>query len=166
MRNEIDLLKKGVYASEDEGTLKIVEEVKQQDFRRRNVIVSGVPIPSGELEERKMADQDSVTKLNDYLAVDAPDVEEIHQIGRPGNQHLLKIRYKESRIRDSVLRKNKTLRNCEDFKKIFINPDLTPLQQREQQKLRSELQERRDLGQDVMIFRNRVINRSQRPNFR
>ena len=130
-------------------------------MRKNNLIVSGVPMVSGDLEARKEADRAFLVKLHDCLDVKEPNVEDFRRIGRPGHQQLLRVRYRERATRISVLRKARTLR----YSEVFKNADLTLLQQNEQRKLRQELQQRRQDGENVIIFRNNVIDRSKRPIF-
>ena len=49
---------------------------------------------------------------------------------------------------------------------VFRFQDLTPVQQAESKRLRQILKERRDKGEDVVIFRNKITKRDDIKNFR
>lgn len=163
LKSETSIFKPQV--PEDEIVLKVAEEVRQMEGRRRNLVISGVPMALGNIEERKRSDLDFLHSLHDYLKVERPSVvEDIRRIGRAENQ-LLKVSYSNAQQRDSILKSARTLRNSIDFKNIYINPDRTPMLQREQRRLRQELKERRDGGEKVVIYRNQIINKDQKENF-
>ena len=65
-----------------------------------------------------------------------------------------------------ILRRSKSLRHSQTFKDIYINPDLTPLQQKESRLLRIELKQRREIGEDVMIRRGKIVSKRNEQNFR
>ena len=48
--------------------------------------------------------------------------------------------------------------------KVFIGPDLTRSQQIENKRLRDELQRRRNMGENVVISRGRIIRRTEQPS--
>ena len=70
--------------------------------------------------------------------------------------------------------KNTILRNAPKLKsyrplqnsnlKVFIGPDLTRSQQIENKRLRDELQRRRNMGENVVISRGRIIRRTEQPS--
>lgn len=64
-----------------------------------------------------------------------------------------------------VLRSGRKLRSSTRFRRVFVAKDLTKLQQEEARNLRAELKRRRELGEDVVIFRNQVRTKDSLPNF-
>ena len=79
----------------------------------------------------------------------------------------LKVMFTDVRVRDQVLRTGKNLHSSR-FRSVFINKDLTPLQQTEQRTLTAELRRRRQGGEDVVIRGDKVVTRqeaSQQLNF-
>ncbi len=151
--------------SMDETVLKALEEIRQVEGRRKNLIISGAPTVSGSLHERTYADKLFLDRLHDQLNIGTPIIEDIRRLGRPDHQHLLKVRYFDVNDRDTVLKQARSLRHSSEFQKVYINPDLTPIQQRERYKLRQELQRRKEDGENVVIHRNRIINRNSTQNF-
>ena len=70
---------------------------------------------------------------------------------------LLRVKCETMEEKLSILRLSKKLRDCEEYKGIYVNPDLT-LKQRELGKIqRQELKRRRDAGEDVVIRRGQII---------
>ena len=64
-----------------------------------------------------------------------------------------------------LLKMAKMLRDAGSrFEKIYIAPDLSPAEQLRDKNLRKEMKERREAGEDVIIYKNRVILRSNKPN--
>ena len=51
------------------------------------------------------------------------------------------------------------LPGAHEFRKVFIKPDLTPLQQSQEKALRFELKRRRDAGEDVILRRGKIVTR-------
>ena len=52
-----------------------------------------------------------------------------------------------------------------EFKNVFIHLDLTPVQQEEQRRNRLLLKERRDKGEDVVLYGGQVILRCEVQHF-
>ena len=58
------------------------------------------------------------------------------------------------------------LRKSTAFSNVFINQDLTPMQQMESTMLRKELKERKGRGEDAVIHRKQVFLREDVQHFR
>ena len=74
---------------------------------------------------------------------------------------LLKVILPDIETKQIILKKAKDLRNVSTCKNVFINPDLTPFQQKIQKDLREELKRRRDAGDRVKIYRGKVVEINQ-----
>jgi hypothetical protein len=65
-----------------------------------------------------------------------------------------------------ILKACKELKKRQEYKNVFINPDRTPLEQAIDKRLRHELKERRENGEDnLVIYRGKVINRNEIKHF-
>ena len=95
------------------------------------------------------------------VKVDLMQVSRIGRISKNRNR-LLRVVFKNENSRNIVLQKAKYLRQNHNTKAIFISPDRTPYEQAEFAKLRKELQERREAGEDVVIFRNKIVKKEER----
>ena len=91
----------------------------------------------------------------------------IFRIGkqRPDGNRILKIVCKDPVIKRTLLTKAKLLRTNPSFQNVYINPDQTPRQQELSKDLRMELRMRRDMGEDVVIRRGKVVRKSAFVNF-
>ena len=86
---------------------------------------------------------------------------EIRRIGKvlKDKPRLLRVKFSDNISRDAVLRRSKYLRNSK-YKDVYINKDLTPLQQTEQHALREELRRRRSRNEDVVIYDDKLVLRA------
>ena len=91
----------------------------------------------------------------------------LSRIGKPRSDRprLLKVDCQISSIKNEILRKAKVLRKSASLRKVFINEDRTPFQQLEWRLLRQKLKQRKDSGEDVVIYRNKVMLRSEVQGF-
>ena len=134
------------------------------------MIISGLPeMSSGSLDERRDHDQKAVDEVLDVIGV----VKEgrafrLTRIGKPQSQRprLLKAEFKSLSIKNEILRKAKALRKSKGSADVYINEDRTPMQQLEWYKLRQKLKHRKELGEDVVIYRNNVMLRDEVQGFR
>lgn len=164
LQNEVDKLKKEKQHNMNE----MMNEMEQRQLRRMNVIIAGIPESSAEnLEERKKFDEREVCNVLRELNAESNDVTSVRRIGRPGSHssRLLLVRFRNFETRIRALRNAKNLRHSHMYKKVYINKDLTHMQQKEQATLQHEVQERRKKGEDVVIFRNEVKSKQELKNF-
>ena len=145
----------------------IFREFEDRHRRRKYLIISGLPEgSSGSLEERRVSDRDAVKELAANIGVADLDIES-HQVSRIGplnssRPRLLRVKCDTNEEKHSMLRSSKKLRDFEEYRGIYINPDLT-LKQRELGKIqRQELKRRREAGEDVVIRRGQI---TVKPNF-
>ena len=97
------------------------------------------------------------------------DFEEVIRIGRNTSRarpRLICVKCRSLDTKTNILRNAKKLHEQPTFRGVFVNPDRTKLQQRNDKLLRDELKRRKDLGEDVMILRNKIVNRHDNTNFR
>ena len=147
----------------------LLEEIEKRNVRRCNLILSGVAEPtSGTVEERNKYDQNETMRIIHELGLPNVEIDNTLRIGQSHEDkpRLLKVTCKDVKQKIEVLRKGKELRNSSAYKHVFINPDLTPMQQKEAFLLRNEMKRRKSQGEDVIIWHNKVILRSEMGNFR
>ena len=84
---------------------------------------------------------------------------EVTRIGRISDSRPRLVRFKcnDMKEKTNLLRLSKKLIGKSLYKNVFVNPDRTPKQRVKYNLLREELRSRRELGEDVMIHRGRVI---------
>lgn len=170
---EIDSLKEALAKATAE-KLAVFDEMEDRDRRKTNLIVSGLEEKhEGSIDVRKEWDKSKTSQLLTHLGIPTEDacyedmVTTIYRVGRErsdGNR-LLKIVCKDQPAKRDILRKAKELRSNSIYQNVYINPDLTPMQQEESKRIRSELRSRRDKGENVIIRRGKIVSRSPLQNF-
>ena len=81
------------------------------------------------------------------------------RLGRKGSKiRPIKLVLNNMDAKYEILSKAKNLKTHEEYKKVFVVPDLTRKQQEEDKKLRTKLKEIRESGDnDVRIKRGKII---------
>jgi len=165
---EIQVLKEDV-SKMKENYDNIIAEVESRDRRKTNLILSGLPVKEdGTADERKQSDLITVQTLFTTLDSSKTDaVSAVYRIGKmtSSRPRLLKVVCNTFESKRSLLSKSKSLRNITQFKNVYINPDLTPLQQMQNKQLREELRRRRNLGEDVTIQHGKIVQKASAQNF-
>lgn len=142
-------------------------EMEERQKRKANLIVSGIPEKeNGSVEERRRWDEASIKALLHDLNNFASDaVVATHRIGKTDSRkpRLLKIVCRNVETKRTMLMHAKNLRSIDHYKGVYINPDMTPLEQNQNRTLREECKRRRAIGEDVLIKHGKVVSRQ---NFR
>jgi len=128
-------------------TTSLFNEQKEREKRELNLVIHNLPESTAtESAARKKADIQKVfSVLKDSLKI-KPTISNAVRIGKkgPDKPRLLKITIGSIEEKVSILRNKSKLRsesNQEYIRKIFITPDLTPLEQRKNKALRQQLTE-------------------------
>ena len=164
LQEEVKILK----SKDNEQLDNVYEELEQRIRRKGNVIISGVTEQTdGPVEERRKFDNEQVNSILKEIDADDCTFEKCHRIGQPKSNgvRLLRVIGFDEDERNKILRKAKSLRDKDSFRGIYVNPDLTPTQQREAKKMRDELKERRKNGEEVVIYRGKITLKSEIKNF-
>lgn len=161
LKSELDSVKSELGAIVDQSFESSLIEMDNRSMRLNNIIVRGLPEKLGSVEERLSGDVEAVQRLLETLNVEGVTTFEVKRLGKPINDRprLLRVGLPGIFKKQEVLRKSKALKNsC--FNNVFIQSDLTPLQQERERALRKELRERRAAGEDVVISNGAVRSRS------
>lgn len=150
---------------------EIVNELQQRDRRKLNLIIFGAAeLVTGSVPERRAADREKATEIFAAIGIPNCPINGVSRIGALSDKknRLLRVAVTHEEDRRYLLSNSRLLRQVESFKNIFIKPDLTPLQQKLDFKLRKELQESKSSNpeKDFIIYRGRVVERSQVQDFR
>ena len=139
------------------------KDIEGRLLRMTNVIVRGLPEGSGTVKERAQKDEKAVEDLLAEIEVWSGDVTGIKRLGKvkDGHPRLLCVTFRDVSRKHEVLRKAKLLRDSSQFKRVYVQPDLTRMQQAIDWKLRKELKDRRDKGEDVVLFGGVVRQRHE-----
>lgn len=122
-----------------------VEEKLEIERRKENLVIHGVPETDAE------RDIDTVTQILSLgLHLDFTRyVESMMRIGRVQTERPrpLRLKLKSQNARKEILARAKNLKESEDYKRMFITPDLTRKQQEADKELRMKLKEIREGGE-------------------
>ena len=119
-----------------------------------------------ELRQKAVQDIEKVWSVVEAIEVNPDIVQSVSRIGRQRSDkpRLIRLECKDVKTKRNLLSLAKNLRSTA-HKEVFINPDYTMHEQEIQKKLRDELRARKELNEDVMIFRGKVIRRSEKQDF-
>ena len=140
---------------------QVLEEVASRETRRNNLVIFGIPEKmEGSIQERTAFDMDHLKGLLAELDCSGLRFKSVQRIGRSNARgpRLLRLRCENEGKKMSILRSAKYLRTSKSFPRVFINPDLTPLQQKEQKELRQDVRQRRAAGENVRIRHGKIVS--------
>lgn len=146
----------------------ITQEMDDRMFRRPNLILSGIPESAGSVEDRKNKDKEIWSKVCAALGMEeAKEVDDLRRIGKVQTRkpRLLRVVCRNASTKFAILKKAKQLKTVHELKGIYINPDRTRTEQEMNRLLQEELKRRRNAGENVAIYRNRVVLKSDVRNF-
>lgn len=164
-----DVLKSEVLCLKEEQR-NMVAELEERNRRRTNLILSNLPEKTdGSAEERKEWDAAKVQSLLESLThFNRSAILYAHRIGKMNSvkPRLLRVVCRDLDTKSTILRKAKDLRTMPEFRSVFVNHDLTPIQQKEEKSLREELKLRKSSGENVVIRRGKIVHVNEnRRNF-
>ena len=153
-----------------------LDEIKDKEERKCNLMMFNVTESSkNNLDEESSEDVQSVKnilkhtnpELNDTV-IDQLSCTNIKRLGKKSSladkeiskARPLKITLPDEKSKFKILRSSHKLKSFKQNEKIGLKPDLTKQQLSDERELRKELQRRRDLNEDVMIYKNKVILRA------
>ena len=151
-------------------TLEVtMNEISDRQSRQANLIISGIQEKEdGSLEERREQDAEVMWSIFQFLDCSGVlEVKNIQRIGRLSSNRprLLKVELGNSSQRNAILRNVRLLRRSSwDF--VYINPDFTEKERVHNRKMRDELKARRNSGEDVVLYRGKIVPKMQTTNFR
>lgn len=168
LTEEISLLKNS-NAQQPFSISEVTAELEDRERRCRNFLVSGVPESPASSSEEEADKEDSrfCCEMVTAIGIDYDKIKTVRRIGRVSDDRprLLLVKCDDRDLRNNVLSKAKSLRTNPKYRRIFVNPDRTPLQQRCWKQLRSELWKRRINGENVTIYRDRIVPQNSVSNF-
>jgi hypothetical protein len=133
---------------------EVTSEAVERMIRSKNVIIYGVPESSGTTEQRQTKDATEIRKIISAITPEAIP-QKIIRIGKPNspNTRPLKVSLSNDLIAKEVLRNKNKLINSDLSRSISISDDKTPKQLEYLKNLRTELQLRRDNGEDNITIK-------------
>lgn len=143
-----------------------LEETDHRLARMNSLIIRGLHEDRGSVTDRKSEDRKAVSDILNALNVNPMDVTDVKRLGKPSKNRprLLCVTFHNTDAKNRALRNSKALKNSE-FKNVFLQPDLTPLQREKEWLLRKELKDRRDKGENVVIYGGQVRRKDELKDF-
>lgn len=147
------------------GNGAILEEYRDRERRRNNIILHNVPESTGGNSALRQKDDGQFVQnlISNTLMIENVIV---RQAIRLGHKMQDKTRPRVLLVevdapRERILSKARKLRSHSEYNMIFIDPDRTPAEREAHWKLRKELKTRRDMGEDCLIRKGRITKRYQ-----
>lgn len=146
--------------------LELEEERNERAKRVKNVIMFGIPEANdGDNKDDISKAQMVLKELQVHGDKDSPNpIEQVTRLGRRGDRpRPMKISLISMELRNAALRSSKQLKDHkkECLRKVYVGADQTITQREQAKELRGELKRRRETGEDVVIYRKRVIPREK-----
>ena len=153
-----------------------LDEIKDKEERKCNLMMFNVTESiKTNLNEESSEDVQSVKNILQHTNPELNDTiinqltsENIKRLGKKSSStdkemnkaRPLKITLPDENSKYKILRNSHKLKSFKQNEKIGLKPDLTKQQLSDERELRKELQRRRDLNKDVIIYKNKVILRA------
>ena len=171
VQNQILDIQKTIKHTVDNKVTDILDEKRQIDMRKMNLIVYGLPEPEKDggtdwsTTEKDKADKEQLYEIiKEDIGVDLNQTSGIIDTRRfgtpsPGKPRPLKIVFKDLDVKRNVLTNAKKLRNSDKpvCKTLYINPDLTEKQREADKKLRAEMWIERGKQRNVIIRKGQLV---------
>ena len=147
----------------------IVDEYLDRERRKSNLIIYGLPEPTGSTptERRSYDDANFSSIVNTEFQIDTIEISKSFRLGKrvEGKNRPLLITLMDNNIRNRILRNAKNLQKSSTYSKVFISPDLSPKERASNKILRQELRRRKEAGEaNLIIRRGKIVTKPVVPN--
>ena len=171
MKQEINSLKTRVTELETRMETKINDKISEvvgermeRDRRKNNLMYFDLPEAPNSVKgkDRETHDLELLESLGNGIQAKELNIEEAKVVStfrlgkkrEDGTIRPLCVQLSDPKLKFSVIAAARKLRNAKDWRgDVFIAPDLTKLQRAEGKKLRAELKERTDRGEENLMIR-------------
>ena len=149
-------------ATAHEPDITQVQECLDRESRKCNVVISNLPEAVGTgIMNRVASDKQAVYEMFHELNIEV-DIGKTVRLGaksRDGKPRLLLVSTSTEETKWDIIRSGKGLRDIYRFRNVYVNPDMTRTERQVQGKLRAEVRERKEKGEDVYIYKGKIILR-------
>ena len=156
------------------------DELKERQERKNNLILFNIKeSTNADINEAIKEDVRAIQKVFQHTnpemsdSLSALDEEKIIRLGKKKEDSAssarprpVKVILPEEHFKFKILKNTHKLKNFTENPRVGVKLDLTRQQQIEEKELREELERRKKLGEDVMIFRGKVILRGDHAKIR
>jgi hypothetical protein len=126
----------------------VLEELDLRESKKANLMIFSIPEPDETLEPllKKKADIQTMKDICASIDVNLnseSDIKFIYRVGELGEKSRpLSLGFRNAGVRDRILKNAWKLNKSDEYKKISLAPDLTPLQLKKEKKLLAEAEEK------------------------
>ena len=146
--------------SSNDNTENIIHEMEMRHRKRKYLVISGLKeCNDGDLSARNNHDIKSVKNVLNAIKIDPVNITEISRLGKitPSRPRLLRLKCPNMKIRSEILKQSKNLRSNTSYRNVFINQDLTYVQQKRNKANRDQLKALAENGKQATIRHGKVI---------
>lgn len=175
----LDLLKKDEKKDDTVAFQATVQEVfdnsKEKDEKKNNLILFNLPETTSTDEIQSQTEDLQVVKevlkhVNGGVLIQNFDESNVSRMGRKktgeGNRpRAIKIQFTNVDKKMKILKNAKLLAQHDTFKKLGLSTDKTEKEREEHKTRRREVSERNAKGEDLIIYRDKIMKRSERPTY-
>lgn len=149
----------------------LVDELQQRERRKLNLVVFGMAEPvSGSVDDRKSVEKKKCHELFEAIGMSSCLIKDVSRIGKlvDGRNRILRVTVDTEDNKHFIISHSKNLRHKEQFKGVYVKPDLTQFQRKLDFELRKELKNSRSVhpDKDFIIYRGKIVERSSIQGFR
>lgn len=167
---KIDSIKESLEEVVKERVEKAINDFKDREDRKCNIIIHNVPEPSNGSENKKQDDQASLSDILAVIKCEDVGLEGFVRLGTPGGRpRLIKAVLRNVTDKHRILGGTKLLRQKTDkeysstWNNVFITPDLTKDERERNMRLKKELERRRtdENNPNLVISRGVIMQRTK-----
>lgn len=151
LNDKIDLLHSRMSDSTvaSQNPMQIISKIEEIKHRENNLLVFGIP---EDTVDQGIAVEDVIRTIVPSFNIAGS---RMHRLGRPssGKNRPIKIIMTDISNHSVLIKSNKKLQAVDRFKNVYIKPDMTVMQREHLMRLRRELKERLDSGEQDCIIR-------------
>ena len=118
---------------------KVRQELTESERIKKNLIISGLPIRGDSDEERTTNDEKNVDTVLSCVGLARSTVQrQVRLKCNNPDANLVLVEFKDYKDRDSALSRSGELKKISDFKRVFLNRDMTMAERLAEKELRAE----------------------------
>ena len=143
----------------------VIDEYRDRETRKLNIIIhNALESTATEPSVRIAHDTKSVADIAKSIDAGPVDIVNITRLGKKldGRSRLMKVQLSNLNQKRKILSNTKKLReSSSSFQKVYVTPDLSLNERRENKRLRDELLQRKKDGEkDLIIQRGKIVKKA------
>ena len=161
-----------------EGKIKLqveefLDEQNEIEKRKNNIIFYN--LPEENIENDLQSVKDIIQKTTPELSAEIENIKKdnLIRLGKftsnsetSSKPRPLKVSLPDVDFKDSFIKNSRKIRNFPHFKNIHVKKDMTRRQQKFDFDLRKEKNDRKNAGEDVIVYNDKVILRTEHPHYK